>query len=89
LPDTTVFLTLSPAVAATRGAYGEERYENVDTQTRVRAQFDLVGREVRRRHGDGKWVEVSAEGTLDEVESAIWEAVKGGPASEVVGKLWL
>lgn len=35
-PDLVVFLKLSPAAAAQRAGYGEERYENVETQTKVR-----------------------------------------------------
>jgi hypothetical protein len=35
-PDLVVFLKLSPAAAAQRAGYGEERYENVGMQTKVR-----------------------------------------------------
>jgi dTMP kinase len=35
-PDLVVFLKLSPAAAAQRAGYGEERYANVETQTKVR-----------------------------------------------------
>lgn len=87
-----MFLTLSPEVAAQRGAYGEERYENLDTQTRVREQFALVAREVAARHGNAAWKEVSAQGTLEEVEDAVWGAVQAGleaaERAEPVGKLW-
>lgn len=88
LPDLTLFLTLSPEVAAQRGAYGAERYENLAMQTRVREQFALVGDEVRKRHGE-RWIEVSAEGTLDEVERHIWEAVDGVRVSDEMGRLWV
>jgi dTMP kinase len=86
-----VFLTLSPEVAAQRGAYGEERYENLETQTRVRAQFKLVGNEVRRRHGEERWADVSAEGSLDEVEARIWEVVRPtvGDLPDALGRLWV
>lgn len=95
LPDTTLFLTLSPEVASKRGAYGEERYETLDTQTRVREQFALVGREMAARH-PGRWEEVSAEGTMDAVEAKVWTRVQavvkrveaGGEGSEL-GRLWV
>ncbi|GMK53458.1 hypothetical protein CspeluHIS016_0100440 [Cutaneotrichosporon spelunceum] len=91
LPDVTLYLTLSPETAAQRSAYGAERYENVDTQTAVRAQFAKVAEEVARWHGDGRWVEVSAEGSVEEVERDIWGAVKGvmvRVGDEPVGRLW-
>ncbi|RSH94127.1 Thymidylate kinase [Saitozyma podzolica] len=77
LPDLTLYLTVPPEVASTRGAYGVERYENLDMQTRTREQFAAVAREVQARHGEDRWVQVSAVGTIDEVEARIWELVDG------------
>lgn len=91
LPDATLYLTLSPETAAKRGAYGAERYETVGTQTAVRTQFAKVADEVRRRHGEARWVEVSAEGSMEEVELDIWGVVGDVVArvgDEAIGRLW-
>lgn len=88
LPDITLFFTLAPEEAAARGSYGEERYENVELQSRVRAQFDVVQKEVVRRHGNGRWTTVDAGGSPDEVEARVWGAVsssEAGPAR----RLWI
>jgi dTMP kinase len=87
LPDLTLYLTLSPDVASQRGQYGEERYETLSMQTKVREQFGLVAEQVRLRHGTDKWVEVSADGTMDQVEGAIWSLVAAVEPSER-GRLW-
>jgi dTMP kinase len=92
LPDLTLYLTVPPEVASTRGAYGVERYENLDMQTRTREQFAAVAKEVQARHGDDKWVQVSAVGTIDEVEARVWELVNAALSrvdESQVGELWL
>ena len=38
-PDCVVYLTLNPNVAATRGDYGGERYEDTDFQCKVEKNF--------------------------------------------------
>lgn len=89
LPDLTLYLTLSPEVAAQRGAYGQERYENVELQQEVRRQFAAVFDDLRRKHGQERMVEVSAEGSLDQVEEAIWAEVQRAlNPTEPVGTLW-
>ena len=84
-----LYLTLTPETAAQRGAYGEERYESLEIQSRVRAEFARVAALVQMRH-PGRWVEVPADGTPDEVEARVWAAVQPGigPTSEAVGQLW-
>ena len=41
-PDVVFFLDISPADAAARGGYGEERYEKEEMQTRVRSLFQKL-----------------------------------------------
>lgn len=83
-----LYLTLSPEAAAARGAYGEERYENVEMQQKTREKFAMVGYEMDRAH-PGRWKEIDASGTIDEVEQRIWEVVQGLKEPEVeMGKLW-
>ena len=38
-PDLVIFLDLEPKVAQTRGQYGEERYENLEFQDKVRENY--------------------------------------------------
>jgi len=46
-PDLTLFLDLAPEAAASRGGYGEERYEKEALQARVRTLFRSLGAETR------------------------------------------
>ena len=85
-PDITLFLSLSPEEAASRGGYGEERYENAPFQTAVLQQFS------RLREGDKTWSTIDAGGSIDEVAGRIREAAM--PAVEKckkgasIRKLW-
>ncbi|ORX35760.1 thymidylate kinase-domain-containing protein [Kockovaella imperatae] len=90
LPDVTLYLTVSPAAAAKRAAYGTERYEQVDLQNRVREQFKLVADKVRTMHGPDRWVEVDAEGSIDQVWERIWSQVKAieSKKGEQIHRLW-
>ncbi len=86
MPDVVIYLTLSPDAAAKRGQYGEERYETLDMQRRTKEQFALVAEEMRQRHED-KWVEIDADGSVEEVELRIWDAIPDGTGA--VGQLWI
>lgn len=88
LPDLVINLSLSPEDAAKRGQYGEEKYETLDMQQRTRAQFKLVAQAMEERH-PGRWVEVDAAGSIDEVEKKIWEVVEGVKGDGALGKLWV
>ena len=72
----TLYLTVPPEIASARAAYGTERYETIEIQTRVRKQFSQVGDVVRTRHGDDKWVEIVASSTIEEVGDSIWTVVE-------------
>ncbi|KAI5479313.1 thymidylate kinase [Pseudohyphozyma bogoriensis] len=91
-PDLVLFLDISPAAAAARGGYGGERYENSETQKRVREVFGRI--EADFGGIGGNWRTVDAGGSLDEVGREIWEAVeqvvKSGEAGGLgeVGLLW-
>lgn len=90
LPDVTMYLSLPPDVAASRAAYGVERYETLDIQNRVKAQFQLVAEQVRKRHGQDRWLDVSAEGSIEEVGKVIWNILESSLSrtSEPLGVLW-
>ncbi|XRB25353.1 thymidylate kinase [Pseudoscourfieldia marina] len=87
-PDLTVFLNLDPQEAAKRGGYGEERYENLEMQARVAANFMKLQ--------DNTWTVLDAAmGDVDAVSDAIYatvtpvvEACAAGTAGPIK-QLWL
>lgn len=86
-PDLTVFLDISPEQASKqREGYGEERYEKLEIQARVREVFERIGKEM----GIEKWVTIDAGRTREEVERDIWEKVSPlvEGVNEPVSRLW-
>jgi dTMP kinase len=86
-PDLTIFLDISPEQAAEkREGYGEERYEKLDMQARVREVFGRIGKEM----GTEKWVTIDAGRTREEVEEDIWgkASVLAEGLDEPVSGLW-
>ena len=70
-PDVTIFLSISPHDAAKRGGYGEERYETMKMQNRVRQLFqDLFA-----RLGNDSIYIIDAGRSIDEVASDISQPV--------------
>ncbi|MCO5556968.1 hypothetical protein L7F22_010523 [Adiantum nelumboides] len=80
-PDVTIFLDLSVEEASRRGGYGEERYESVSMQSKVREAFA----QIRKDMPQGKWVVVDAGKSVDEVaaecESVVRSLAKPSSAS--------
>lgn len=66
-PDLVLYLDLPHADAAQRGAFGTERYECAEMQTRVRELYE-------EHYCDG-WVRVDASGTEAEVSARIDAAI--------------
>jgi dTMP kinase len=62
-PDLTIFLHLTPEEAAKRGGYGDERYENISMQRRVRESFTRIAQEM---DGSG-WMNIDAGRDVEEV----------------------
>jgi len=81
-PDLVVFMDVTEEVAKQRGGFGEERYEVAEFQRRVRQNYKQLKDEI--------WVEVCADGSLEEVESKLLEIVNKELAKERggVSKLW-
>jgi len=81
-PDLVVFMNVSEEVAKQRGGYGEERYEQAEFQRRVKDNYELLR--------DPSWVEVSADGSLAEVESKLLSVVEKELTKERgdLGRLW-
>ncbi|OAV90425.1 thymidylate kinase [Puccinia triticina 1-1 BBBD Race 1] len=93
LPDLVIFLTLGDQSLDDREGFGRERYENTQLQDEVKRQFSQVVRPYFENiHGRGRWVDVDATGTIEEVEQRIWNIVENhlrnfAPQSD--GKLWV
>lgn len=77
-PDLTLFLSVSPEVAAQRGGFGAERYESNDMQARVRALFKRVAEDV----GSSRWTEINADATIEAVEAELYAAARKKCVSE-------
>jgi len=76
-PDAVIYLSMDVEAAAARGGFGEERYETLDMQRAVRAQFAAM-------KGEG-WAELDAAQDVPtvaaqarEVAMAAVEAARGG-----------
>lgn len=72
LPDLTLFLSLTPEVAAQRGAYGEERYEVVAIQEKVKTILSQLGSETNV----GPWQTIDAGQDIDKVTEDCLAEVK-------------
>ena len=88
-PDVVLYLDLSPAAAAARGGFGEERYEEAGMLGRVRSVFEgMAG----RKAGGCEWVVVDAAPGVEEVGEKVRRAVEGGleraKGGEPVRGLW-
>jgi dTMP kinase len=71
-PDLVIYLTITPAVAASRGGFGDERYENQEMQRSVREMFEELW-----ERWDGNVVILNADGTLDEIQQRVTAEVDG------------
>lgn len=68
LPDLTIFLDVSEEVAQKRGGYGNERYEKLEFQRKVREKFYELKAD--------DWCVINADGTVESVEREIYSNVK-------------
>jgi len=81
-PDLVVFMDVTEEVAKQRGGFGEERYEVAEFQRRVRQNYKELT--------DETWVEICADGSLEEVEGKLLDIVNKELVKErgVVSRLW-
>ena len=83
-PDAVLYLNMPIEAAQKRGRFGEERYETLELQKAVRANFEQLT--------EDWWTVVDAQGTMDEVHAvakgvamdAVERCNKGAPFS----RLW-
>ena len=91
-PDLVLFLDVSPAVARSRGGYGEERYEKEEMQRSVRDIFKRIEKEAKQPKDMQRmdWVTIDADSILADVEQTIWEIAEplSKGISRPLGKLW-
>lgn len=91
-PDLILYLSLPTSTASTRASYGEERYESLALQQRVQEEFVAVRQRVEAFAGrSGRWVDVDADGTVEQVAERIRgvvDALKGEGLGEVK-RLWV
>lgn len=84
-PDLVLYLSLPFEVAAERGEFGAERYENEKMQKAVADKFSLLMTD--------SWVAVDANATadaiFDNVMDAIHPALAKAKETSVIGKLWM
>lgn len=70
----TIFLDLDPSTAAARGGYGEERYEKLELQLKVREAFTKVSEQMKENGAD--WKTIDAGRKIEEVEKDVLKAIE-------------
>ena len=86
-PDVIIYLDMPVEEAAQRGQFGEERYEKIDFQIKVREQFMKLKETVV----DNRWHTLDARKSIPEIHAeikSICDNVLDDCHSEDVGKLW-
>ena len=96
-PDIVFFLDIEPEMASGRSAYGEERYEQVSVQHRVRAQFQQLfeweKQTFRRSSNENKICVIDASQSIEEVQLTIqreieqrWSTIAQKPELDLLWK---
>jgi dTMP kinase len=86
-PDLVLYFDIEPEVAAQRGDYGKERYENVGFQTLVRENYLRLEDESWRVLDANTSVECLHEQVVVHVE-ALQKQMDASVVSSDVGELW-
>lgn len=71
MPDCVFFLHLSPDVGKTRAAFGDERYENHEMQTRVREEFQRTP-----LHAGVNWNSINAARDIEDIGAEIHATIE-------------
>ncbi|CAO2812792.1 unnamed protein product [Amaranthus hypochondriacus] len=84
-PDIVLYLDISPERAAERGGYGDERYERLDFQKKVREKYQVLQ--------DASWKIVDACLPIEEVQKQLRElvldCVRTCQCGKPLSRLWL
>lgn len=88
-PDVVLFLDLKAQEAAQRGAYGDERYDKLDFQTKVEKAFATLHEQSMAGQKEG-WLCLDATQPTDKLHSAIWTELQErlDPVGPVQETLW-
>lgn len=70
-PDCIIYLDMPVEDAATRGSYGEERYEKIDFQKKIRDKFMILKAEDDALHKHIKWYVLDARNSIDDIHHEI------------------
>lgn len=73
-PDLVIFLDLDPEEAKKRGGYGDEKYERIEMQRKVREGFHALSRGGEEESED--MVIIDAGSTVDVVSKQVVEVVR-------------
>jgi len=83
-PDAVIYLSMDIEAAAQRGGFGQERYETMEMQKAVKAQFTAMK--------DATWAELDATQSIDVVSEKAREvalrAVSAAQAGAPLTSLW-
>ncbi|GAA5848161.1 hypothetical protein JCM8547_004427 [Rhodosporidiobolus lusitaniae] len=87
-PDLVLYLSISPSSAASRGGFGQERYETSEVQQKVEKVFARLGESV----DEGVWSVVEADQSVEEVqaevESRVKKVLEGEAMEREIRRLW-
>lgn len=81
-PDLVIFLHADPEEVQNRSDYGEERYEKVEFQKKVKAQLEKFGQ-------DSFWYPIKATQEVETIHEEIWTKVNKLEVSKEPRKLWM
>eukprot|EP00735_Rhodelphis_limneticus_P014664 TRINITY_DN8730_c0_g1::TRINITY_DN8730_c0_g1_i1::g.23840::m.23840 TRINITY_DN8730_c0_g1::TRINITY_DN8730_c0_g1_i1::g.23840 ORF type:complete len:226 (+),score=30.59,sp/P23919/KTHY_HUMAN/49.28/4e-70,Thymidylate_kin/PF02223.12/3.1e-45,AAA_28/PF13521.1/0.00044,AAA_14/PF13173.1/0.05,AAA_14/PF13173.1/8.3e+02,KTI12/PF08433.5/0.071,MobB/PF03205.9/0.25,MobB/PF03205.9/1.3e+03,DUF463/PF04317.7/0.18 TRINITY_DN8730_c0_g1_i1:63-740(+) len=84
-PDLVCFLELTPEQAASRGGFGQERYEKKELQEKVLSEFHALAAETPH------WRTIDAARPVEEIYSELKQAVLDTihcSGEKPIGKLW-
>ncbi|PIK48629.1 putative thymidylate kinase [Apostichopus japonicus] len=85
-PDLVMYLNIPSSVAATRGQFGEERYEKEEFQKKVANVYEVLK--------EDNWKELDANKSVEDLQREIFNITtsvvdeSGLVSSESIGKLW-
>ncbi len=88
-PDVVIYLDIPVDEAALRGSYGEERYERIDFQSKVRERFMNLKNEDENVI---PWHSLDARKSIEELQSEIQEIVGNiltTSGDKPIAKLWM
>merc|ERR1712194_630153 len=90
VPDSIFYLHIDATVGASRADFGDERYENVDMQSRVRTEFKNPA-----LRANVNWNDVNGAREIDTIHAEIRAAVENVKTKEKengvapIGQLWV